>query len=69
MQDGKNNRAKASRKAHQAPRRFVSDATISFVHHIRSQSADGFLLVFADALESGVSFQTKHSMECLVNRS
>ena len=57
MQDGENNRAKANRETHQAPRRFVSDATVSFVHHIRSQSADGFLLVFADALEPHIRRQ------------
>ena len=51
MQDGEDNRAKANRETHQAPGRFVSDATISFVHYIRLQSVDGFLLVFADALE------------------
>ena len=29
MQDGENNRVKANRETHQAPRRFVSDATDS----------------------------------------
>jgi len=41
VQDGENNRAKANRETHRAPGRFVSDATISFVHHIRLQSVDG----------------------------
>lgn len=47
--DGESNRAKASKEAHQAPKQFVSDVSVSSLHHIYSQLGDGFLLVFADA--------------------
>ena len=49
MQNGESNRAKASKETHQAPKRFVSDLSVSFLHHIHSQLGDGFLLVFSDA--------------------
>ena len=33
MQESESNRAKASKETHQAPKRFVSDVSVSFLSH------------------------------------
>lgn len=38
----KSNRAKTSKETHQALKQFVSDVSVSLLHHIHSQLGDGF---------------------------